>query len=148
MPRGGVRTGKQGSPPKANRSDMNQPPLVAPSQAYGQRQAAIESQQAAPLPKAGAAPTSPAVAGPSSPAGPPSPGGLGGIPAGPGLLDPSSRPDEPIQAGLSMGPGGGPEMLGATEDPREDALLWLRAQYKLYPTEGIREAIEDLEAEM
>lgn len=146
MPRGGARTGKQGSPPKANRTDMNQPPLVGPSQAYGQRQAALESQQAAPLPKAGAAP----MAGPATPAGPAAPGGggLAGIPAGPGLLDPSSRPDEPIHAGLSSGPGGGPEMLGMAEDPKADALLWLRAQYKQYATEDIREMIEDLEAEI
>lgn len=34
----------------------------------------------------------------------------------PMLLSPTGRPDEPITAGLSVGPGGGPEMLGT--DPR------------------------------
>jgi len=60
---------------------------------------------------------------------------------------PSQRPDEPVTTGAAMGPGAGPEVLpgptpelAAAADPLGAEL---RELYLEYPTEELRELIED-----
>lgn len=71
-----------------------QPIRVGPGGAYGDRQAAIEQQRAAPLPQV------------------PDAGGAG-VPAYTGgpLNGPSERPGEPVTHGSPLGAGAGPEAL-------------------------------------
>lgn len=58
-----------------------------------------------------------------------------------GLAAPSGRPDEPITAGLPIGAGPGPEALGMAPTPLDE----LRAIYQRFPTEELRELIEEAE---
>lgn len=142
MPRGGARTGTPGTP-YGNRSDLRQPITTTSAAQYGDRQQAIERQQAVPLPRnAGEAlagqggqpaPTPP----PGTPG--PSPGGApGGIPPGLGLHDPTARPNEPVTAGLSTGPGDGPSPL-IHRDPDTDAL---RTIYAMHPSNDLLTLIQ------
>lgn len=105
-------------------------PIREPTgQPYGDRQASVDSQRAMRLPE---------VPGPSAPGpagGAPASAAAGGAPAGPAgpeqpqdrleaamqaalkmrapdpLMGPTKRPSEPLTTGMSIGPGGGPEML-------------------------------------
>lgn len=55
---------------------------------------------------------------------------------------PSERPGEPVTAGLPIGPGTGPEAVGADfRDPPEVAEL--RAIYQMFPTVELAEILED-----
>jgi hypothetical protein len=60
---------------------------------------------------------------------PPPPGSI------PSLTAPTERPGEPVTAGLPVGPGPGPEALGAPA-PQSDALFDLRALARQYPEYG------------
>lgn len=55
---------------------------------------------------------------------------------------PTEFPDEPLTAGLSTGPGPGPEILPSADD---DVIAQLRGLYLRFPTEELREVIEDAE---
>ena len=137
-PRGGPRAGQVGRA-YSNRSDMNPAVAIQATRGgtYGDRQAQITAQQAVPMARAGG--TGPAPAPGQGGAGGPSlppPGSLGN------LLAPTTRPDEPLTAGMPSGPGPGPDalpMLG----PSDDTELRLRALYRMYPNDDLRELIED-----
>ena len=102
-----------------------QSPQAAAGQAYGERQAQVESQQAMPLPNM------------RQVNAPPMPAGAQGqellhqarsanlvVPGG--ITHPTDRPDEPITAGLSTGPGLGPEALPTVKRPESDYARMLR----------------------
>lgn len=59
----------------------------------------------------------------------------------PSLDAPTERPEEPLTAGSPSGPGPGPEALNLAP-PEQDEADELRAIYKMFPTEGLRELIE------
>lgn len=122
--RGGPRQGIQGAQ-YSNRSDLiekpRQPVRVATGQAYGQAGAQTAAQQAVPLPQQPAPPR-----------------------AAPVPFDaPTARPAEPVTAGLPLGPGPGPEVLGAMGD--DTILMQLRALYQAYPNSELRALIEEYE---
>lgn len=131
MPRGGRRSGAPGKS-YANRSDLNtaMPVKAGPSQGYGQRAALERAQQQMP------------VAAPTPPPAPQAPPPVQRRPLTP-LTAPTQRPDEPLTAGIASGPGPGPEVLGGPADPIEAEL---RALYSRFPSEELRELIEDLES--
>lgn len=135
MPRGGRRRGRPGAS-YAQRTDLNAGPRTlpvqaAPSQGYGERVAQERAQQAVPM---APAPGPPPVAAGAAPAGP--------IALPPALDAPTGRPDEPVTAGSPTGPGPGPEALNLAA-PDEAEADELRAIYRMFPTEGLRELIED-----
>lgn len=130
MPRGGRRSGKVGKQ-YPNRADLSMLSQTAPSKQYGSRAAQERSIDALPP---GPPPSTPVPPG-SPPAGP---GGGGGLLP---FNRPTDRPGEPLTHGLSTGPGMGPEVLHMpTSDPSLDEL---RAIYQMFPTEQLRELIED-----
>lgn len=139
MPRGGRRSGRPGKA-YANRTDLNGPlPVQAASgQPYGARIAQERAQQAVPL-AAPPRPAPPPVTGPALAA--PAPGGLGDF------LRPTERPNEPLTSGIDSGPGPGSEALrlAGMADTAADEL---RAIYLRYPTEALRELLEDLDSEL
>ncbi len=126
MPSGGPR---QGQPGKAypNRSDMNAnralPKQTVPGQQYGKQAEQARSMAAVPM------------------APPPSPVAPGSLPA---LDAPTMRPDEPVTAGAAMGPGPGMEAIGSFGTSELDEI---RSLYRLYPSNELREIIEELEEE-
>lgn len=137
MPHGGRRRGTPGKA-YANRSDLrggNPLPVTVPTgQPYGAAKALEDQQRALPV---------------SAPSGPPrvATASTATAGAGPGSFgDPlraTERPNEPLSAGLPWGPGPGPEALNpGLGDPTADEL---RAIYARFPTEALREAIEELE---
>ena len=130
MPRGGRRSGKQGTA-YPNRSDLNK---AAPSKQYGSRVAQEDAMKALP------------VAPPPPPAGvvsPPPP--AGGGPPLPPIDRPTDRPGEPLTHGMSMGPGGGPEVLQS--QPMVDPLdAELRALFLRFPNPELRQLIEESES--
>lgn len=95
---------------------QTQPLREIPGQPYGEGQALLEQQRAAPLPASGS-PSSP-VAGA---AGPPR--------AVPNPFGPTERPNEPITAGMRLGPGRTPQATFLEPDP--DTML--KAMYRVYP---------------
>lgn len=136
MARGGRRTGAPGvSYP--NRRDLQVAPRAAPGQTYGEAGAQLAAQRAQPI----AAPPQPAPAAPAS--GPP--GSTGPIPGSLGRLDrDSDRPDIPVTAGAALGPGPGMEALRTAGD---DDLDEMRALYRRFPSEELRQIIEEAESE-
>lgn len=129
MPRGGRRAGKQGKA-YGRRTDLN---AAAPSKTYGDRAAQEAAMRAVPV---APPPTSPPPAGAGSP---PPPAGGGPLPP---IDAPTNRPNEPLTHGLTGGAGGGPDILNSLPagDPSLDEL---RAIYQRFPTEEIRELIEE-----
>lgn len=131
MPRGGRRAGKPGVG-YAQRTDLNiVRKQTVPGQQYGQQAAQQAAMSAVPM---------------GTPVAPSPAGGTGAAPAAPPppltpLSAASARPDEPVTAGLPLGPGPGPEVLGADVEMDE-----LRALYLAYPSEELREIIEALES--
>lgn len=127
MPRGSKRSGGQraGRPGQAypNRTDL--PGKVLPAdaptgQAYGERKAQIEAQQAVPMAGAAQAPPAPPT---GLPAGVPAPGSL------PGLFADSTRPDEDIMNGARLGPGAGPAEYGYGEEVKQARDMAWAAKY-------------------
>lgn len=127
MPRGGRRSGKQYGQ-YANRADLRAPKTLpvqtAPNQAYGVAGQQQQAQRAVPM---GAQPV---------PVGPPpsvpQPVGPTGMPTPLVPLDaPTMRPNEPLTTGVGERP---------TDDPLIDEL---RATYLAFPSEDLRELIED-----
>jgi hypothetical protein len=106
VPRGGKRQGTPGTA-YSNRTDLQGvqlPPTAGPSGQYGQRAAQVAAQQAVPM---GSGPQMPAA--PPAPAAPEEPYSMPQLTR---LDAPTERPHEPVTHGLSVGPGGGPEVLG------------------------------------
>lgn len=136
--RGGARQGTPGKP-YPNRSDLRQPKVAIPGQAYGVQKQQLQAQAILPVsPSPGAAPVAggPPVA--STPGGPP-PGSFGP------LDRPTDNPSEPLTAGIPMGAGPGPEALmlqGANP-----VIQQIKALYAAFPDDSIREILEDLELE-
>ncbi|MCA1846728.1 MAG: hypothetical protein LC792_26760 [Actinobacteria bacterium] len=96
-----------------------QPVRTAPGQEYGKATAQAEAQRVVPM---AAAPPIPAGGG-GGPVFAPSPGFDQSIPVPAGYIAPgevtplhapTERPGEPLTHGLPVGPGAGPEALGAT----------------------------------
>jgi hypothetical protein len=118
MPRGGARSGSQGTA-YTNRSDLNTnrtlPATAVPGQPYGAAGAQLASQSAVPM-GSPALPTAQPVSDMASQA-PPSPAMGGEAPMGPGpgelgdFHGPSMNPNEDVTHGLGVGPGAGPEAL-------------------------------------
>lgn len=128
MARGGRRAGRPGTA-YPNRTDLNE---AAPSKQYGTKVAQERAMAAVPV----APPPTPApvAAAPGA--------GVGAPPLRP-IDRPTDRPQEPLTHGLSSGPGPGPEALRLMSgDPSLDEL---RAIYQQFPTEQLRELIEDAE---
>jgi len=103
-------------PPARNTQDNTQAVRRMPSVGYGEQQALVEQQQAAPLPKAGvpqaqARPTRPKI-------------DLTKINA----FGPTERPNEPVTSGLPFGPGYTPQ-----QDIQDDPDMILRVLYNVYP---------------
>lgn len=124
--------------PSANRTDQLasvQPIRVAENQDYGTAQAQRQAQQAVPLPQndvMGAAMARAAAVDPTPLAAPGA----------------SRFPDQPVTHGLAVGPGGGPESmptLAIPGPPPDPTIEELRAIYAKYPSEGLRELLEDME---
>lgn len=129
MPRGG--RGQHGGPRQGvsgrnypNRTDIQLAPKklpieAAPGQPYGTRKAQEDAQRAVPI-------ATPAVL----------PGSL------PPLDADTARPEEPVTAGLPIGPGPGPE---AMMRPAGDGASYLRGLYGAFPSEGLRELLEEID---
>jgi len=103
-------------PPARNTQDNTQAVRRMPGVGYGEQQALVEQQQAAPLPKAGvpqaqARPTRPKI-------------DLTKINA----FGPTERPNEPVTSGLPFGPGYTPQ-----QDIQDDPDMILRVLYNVYP---------------
>lgn len=135
MGRGGRRAGTPGKA-YGNRADLNGPVPVkaAPSQGYGQRAALERAQQEMPMSRP--APAAPAPAGPAP---------TQRAPLTP-LAAPTQRPDEPLTTGIASGPGPGPEVLGGVSPGFDPIAAELRALYSRYPSEELRELLEDLDS--
>lgn len=103
-------------------SAATQPIRVASGQPYGARQAAIASQQAAPLPAAAPVRRNAPAGAPAAPA-----------PGLPSVFRPTDRPREPITAGIPFGPGAS----GASPSPLDDAELILAAAWRVLPAQEI-----------
>lgn len=97
---GGRRQGTPGTP-YANRTDLQQAPMAATGQGYGQAGAQIAAQQAVPLP---AQPPLPAPTAHQAAEG-------FQMPAFGPFDRPTERPDEPLTHGAPIGPGAGTEIL-------------------------------------
>lgn len=117
MPRGGRRAGTPGTS-YGNRTDLAGkvlPVQTGPSQQYGSRVASERAQQVVPM-GTSPAPT-PAAAPVAAPTPPVPPGGVTPLDA------PSERPGEHVMTGAPLGPGAGPEILGALNPPDADPSL-------------------------
>jgi hypothetical protein len=115
--RGGRRSGSVGKK-YSNRSDMNDgrvvlPPSAVTGQTYGAAKQQLDAQRQTPMASA-PAPSAPAPSAGPVPGAAPMPGPP---PVMPGEVTPinapSLRPDEHPMTGASVGPGGGPEVLGS-----------------------------------
>lgn len=141
MARGGRRNGQVGKA-YGNRKDLQGAPRVAtpsipkvaPSGQYGEGARLQAAQSAVPM----GAPNAPTAESPQSR---PMPGMAAG--AAGDYLRPTERPDQPLTAGIPSGPGVGPSPAAPLR-PGEDVLPQLQAYYAAYPSEGLREMIEDI----
>lgn len=135
MARGGRRSGAPGRA-YSNRTDLNVNRSLPVEVASGQRRfgAAAEQERAqrvVPLaaPRAWVAP--PSFQAPAT---------------SPVALDaPSARPGEPLTHGAPIGPGAGPEVLAAHGLDTSDPSDVLRALYARFPSEDLRELLEDVD---
>ena len=124
-----VSTPGSGARTDGGAGSASQPLRVPSGGAYGERKAAIEQQQGAPLPDEGGAP-SPSGGGGVPTGGAQPPGGLGG---GVGMFDPTTRPDEAITTGISGTPGA-PQLTS-------DELL--RVMYRKRPSPYLARLLRD-----
>ena len=112
----------------------NQSPamMAARGQTYGKATEQMEAQRAVPM---GRAPTE--VQAQQAARRP--------RPAAPGSLTaPTARPMEPITAGAPFGPGPGPMGAGIPEmdQVEDDALIEMRAIYRMYPSQELADIIQ------
>jgi hypothetical protein len=145
--RGGMRpTAPQNNPANISATggagqSGTQAPRYISGMAYGEGQATMQQQQAAPM------------AGASAPSAPSAPS-LAALAQGPaitGLNAPSERPDEPVTQGNPMGPGAGEEILNlptAMPGELDDAVLALQTLFLQNPrNQDVRRALETMERE-
>lgn len=134
-PRRGRGGRRQGQPGQAygNRKDLNQAPrATSGGREYGEKGAAEQRQQAAPLPRQAAPPTPTQAASALAPRGP--------LP----LTAPSTMPGQPVTAGLPIGAGAGPDILGASMGSQQPVTEQLLALYRQYPTPDLARIVERL----
>jgi hypothetical protein len=93
------------------------PPNTVPGQGYGEQAEQRRQMQALPM---GAQP---------------------GLEPPPSLTAPTARPNEPVQAGLPIGPGPGPEALGAMSGEKL-TIDTLRALRRRFPSPTLDEMIK------
>ena len=142
MARGGHRNGTVGKA-YGNRADLQGAPKVgtpsipkvAPSAQYGEGAKLQAAQSAVPM-------GPPGSGGPATAESPQMTNRAGAQGA---YLRETERPDEPLTAGIASGPGAGPSP-SAPLRPGEDVLPRLQAYYAAFPSEGLREMIEDIMA--
>lgn len=123
--------------PSANRTDQLasvQPIRTATGQAYGAAGEQRAAQQAVPLPQDTTmrAVNAATTVDPTPLAAP----------------GPSRFPDQPVTHGLAVGPGGGPEAipsLAIPGPPPDPTIEELRAIYSKYPSEDLRQILEEAE---
>lgn len=96
------------------------PPNTVPGQGYGEQAEQRRQMQALPM---GAQP---------------------GLEPPPSLTAPTARPNEPVQAGLPIGPGPGPEALGAM-DSTQLTRQTLQAMLRRFPSPALRKMLMDME---
>lgn len=103
--------------------------MAARGQTYGKRKEQMDAQRAVPMGQAQGDVQARTV----SRAGPVTP-----------LSAPSNRPNEPITAGAPFGPGVGPMSAGipAPEQDDDNALLEMRAIYRMYPSQELADIIQ------
>lgn len=147
---GGVGSGGANGGPQYNPANISatggdgqsgtQPARYISGMAYGEGQATMQQQQAAPM--AGTSTSS--VSAPS----------LAALAQGPAVIPlgaPTQRPDEVITQGNPMGPGAGEEILNlpvALPDELDDGVAALQALYLQNPrNQDVRRAMETLERE-
>lgn len=126
---GGHRTATPGAQ-YPQRTDLAQPIRVPTGQPYGARQAAVQSQQANPLPQVPQ--PRPVQARPMTgpPQEPPTP-----------LDAPTQNPNEHVMTGSPLGPGAGPQDIGMGQGDQVVDLL--SAAYRAMPTEELRGMLEE-----
>lgn len=109
-----------------------QPVRELPNANYGEAAEYRTLQQSAPLAKAPPVPSAPVA------------GGTGG-PSLVGFGEPSQYPDQPVTHGVDAGPGAGMSALGLPVDDSADVRARLVAIYQLYPSEDLRELLEQMD---
>ena len=108
---------------------------AAPGKPVGERQKIVAAQKAVPLPNAQAQQQMVAKEAASA-----------YNPVATQLGAPTEHPDEPLTAGLPTGAGPGIEAL-AMVPAGDDAGMVVRAMYRQFPNEDLRELIRELELE-
>ena len=103
---------------------------VAKGQTYGKRKQQEQALQAVPM--------APSPTGTPQPVRRPTPSAPGSLTA------PTARPNEPITAGASFGAGPGPMGAGIPElgQDEDDALIEMRAIYRMYPSQELADIIQ------
>lgn len=129
MARGGRRQGAPGAQ-YGNRQDLQQgqrkqPVARIPGQDQGVQAEQIRSQQALPVT------TAPMPQQLTQP-----------VP----LSAPTQRPNEPLTAGVDIGAGPGSSPLALPADDGDPTIGELRALYMAFPSEDLRELLEDYDA--
>jgi len=105
---------------------------VAKGQTYGKRKQQEDAMRAVPMGRAPSEVQAQQVARRPQPAAPGS------------LTAPTTRPMEPITAGASFGAGPGPMGAGIPElgQDEDDALIEMRAIYRMYPSQELADIIQ------
>jgi len=103
---------------------------VAKGQTYGKRKQQEQALQVVPM--------APSPTGTPQPVRRPRPNTPGSLTA------PTARPNEPITAGASFGAGPGPMGAGIPElgQDEDDALIEMRAIYRMYPSQELADIIQ------
>jgi len=103
---------------------------VAKGQTYGKRKQQEDAMRAVPM--------APSPTGTPQPVRRPRPNAPGSLTA------PTARPNEPITAGASFGAGPGPMGAGIPElgQDEDDALIEMRAIYRMYPSQELADIIQ------
>jgi len=103
---------------------------VAKGQTYGKRKQQEDAMRAVPM--------APSPTGTPQPVRRPRPNAPGSLTA------PTARPMEPITAGASFGAGPGPMGAGIPElgQDEDDALIEMRAIYRMYPSQELADIIQ------
>jgi hypothetical protein len=103
---------------------------VAKGQTYGKRKQQEQALQAVPM--------APSPTGIPQPVRRPRPNAPGSLTA------PTARPNEPITAGAPFGAGPGPMGAGIPElgQDEDDALIEMRAIYRMYPSQELADIIQ------
>lgn len=106
--------------------------MAARGQTYGKRKQQMEAQRAVPM---GRSPVETQAAQTAQRPQPSLPGSF---------TAPTARPNEPITAGAPFGPGPGPIAAGIPDNQQveDDALIEMRAIYRMYPSQELADIIQ------